>query len=381
MDAKKYYFDYTANTPLDPQVRQTLAEFYADHYGNSAGIHRFARDMKTHLDEARAYFARFIGAKSSEIVFTASATESNNTVLKGLVRHYPDKKHILISAIEHASVYNTARVLRASEFEVEEIPVNTEGSVRPEEVKNRIRPDTLLVSVMWVNNELGSITPIGEIGKICREQGALFHCDAVQGFAKMPLNVHKMSIDFLTASAHKIYGPIGVGLLFIREGLKLEPLLHGGGHENGLRSSTVNVPGIVGFRKAIEIYERNHQKEWQRVSEFRQQLLSFIQNEIDGSRINSPANGIPHIINCSFDKVNGELLAIALDKQGIAVSTGSACSSGKIIKSRVLGAIDVPMNFQAGTIRISLGRYTTQEETDYLKEQLKQAVNKVRKIS
>ncbi len=381
MNRKKYYFDYTANTPLDPQVLETLRTFYAEHYGNSAGIHAFARDMKFHLDESRLFFAQKIGAQSSEIIFTASATESNNTVLKGLARHYPDKKHLLISAVEHASVYKTAHVLQDFGLKVEVVPVDGQGRVDPDEIKKRLRPDTLLVSVMWVNNELGTIQPIQEIGKICRAQGVFFHCDAVQGFAKMPLNVHEAAIDFLTASAHKIYGPLGVGLLFIRDGLKIEPLLHGGGHENGLRSSTVNVPGIVAFQKALQIYVQNHQKEWQRVLDFREKIISYLQKNIEGMRLNSPSEGIPHILNVSFEKVNGELLAISLDKRGIALSTGSACSSGKVIKSRILQAIGVPAALQGGTIRISLGRFTTQDEVDYLLEQLVMAVKKVREIS
>ncbi len=381
MQKKKYYFDYTANTPVDPKVQETLRAFYAEHFGNSSGIHAFARDMKFRLDEARLFFAKEIGARSSEIIFTASATESNNTVLKGLARHYPEKKHLLISAVEHASVYKTAHVLQDFGLKVEVVPVDTQGRVDPDEIKKRLRPDTLLVSVMWVNNELGTIQPVHEIAKVCREREVLFHCDAVQGFAKMPLKVHEMHVDFLSAAGHKIYGPIGVGLLFIRDGLKVEPLLHGGGHENGLRSSTVNVPGIVAFQKAMEIYSLERQEEWQRILELRERILSYLKNNMDGIRINSPSDGIPHILNVSFEKVNGELLAISLDKQGIALSTGSACSTGKVIKSRILQAIGVPAKYQSGTIRISLGRFTTDDEVDYLLEQLEEAVKKVRKIS
>ena len=378
---KKYYFDYAASTPLAPQVRTVLNEFYAAHYGNSAGIHAFARDMKTHLDRAREFFAHFLGVTSSEIIFTASATESNNFLLKGLAYRFPEKKHLIISAVEHASVFETARYLEKSGFQVDELSVDAYGCVDPEEIRKKIRPDTLLVSIIWVNNELGTIQPLKEIGQICREADVLFHSDAVQGFAKIPLKVRDFNLDFVTASSHKIYGPMGAGLLYIKNGIRPEPLLHGGGHENGLRSSTVNVPAIVGFQTATELYEKERTQETERIRLFRKQILELVKNEIPGSHVNSPADGLPHILNLSFEKVDGELLAIFLDKQGIAVSTGSACSTGKVKGSRILQAIRLPAKFRKGTIRISLGRFTTQDEVNYLLERLKQAVEKVRKIS
>lgn len=378
---EKIYFDYAANTPVDPLVRQMLMKFYADHYGNAAGIHTFARDMREHLDRAREFFARYLGAKSSEIVFTASATESNNLVLKGLAARFPEKKHLLISAVEHASVHQTALHLEKMGLEIEMIPVDQSGLIDPDEVKKRLRKNTLLVSVIWVNNELGTIQPVEEIGKICREAGILFHTDAVQGFSKLDVNINTFNADFLTASAHKIYGPLGVGLLYKKQNIPLEPLLHGGGHENGLRSSTVNVPGIVAFQKAAEIYQQVRQAEWQQLVTFKQAIVEFVQQSIPGSRINSSENAVPHILNISFEKVDGELLAILLDREGIAISTGSACSTGKVKASRVMDAIHLPAKFKKGTIRISLGRFTTEEQVEYLLQTLKTAVEKVRKIS
>ncbi|MCD6375988.1 MAG: cysteine desulfurase [Caldisericaceae bacterium] len=378
---EKIYFDYAANTPLDPQVRQVLMQFYEEHYGNSAGIHSFARDMREHLDRAREFFARYLGARSSEIVFTASATESNNLVFKGLAARFPEKNHLLISAVEHASVLQTALYLEKLGFEVEMIPVDQTGQLDPDEVKKRIKSNTLLVSVIWVNNELGTIQPIETIGQLCRAAGVLFHTDAVQGFAKLALNVKSFNIDFLTASAHKIYGPLGVGLLYVKQGTSLEPLLHGGGHENGLRSSTVNVPGIVAFQKAAEIYRQIRQEEWQQLASFKEAITEFVQQNIPGARINSSENSVPHILNVSFENVDGELLAILLDREGIAISTGSACSTGKLKASRIVDAIHLPQKFKKGTIRISLGRFTTAEQVEHLLQKLKTAVEKVRKIS
>ncbi len=376
----KVYFDYAASTPVAPEVRQMLSEFYENHYGNSAGIHSFARDMKEHLDAAREFFAHHLGVKSSEVIFTASATESNNFILKGLAQRFPEKKHLVISAVEHASVFQTARYLEKFGFEVTQLPVDAQGKIDPDAVRKALRPTTLLVSVIWVNNELGTIQPLKEVGQVCREAEVFFHSDAVQGFGKLPLNVADCNLDFLTASAHKIYGPLGVGLAYIKEGLVPEPLLHGGGQENGLRSSTVNVPGIVGFRKAVELYEQQREAESARIRRFRTQILEMTLNEIPDCRVNSPQDGLPHILNLSFKNTDGELLAILLDKQGIALSTGSACSTGKIKTSRILQAIGLAEPFKRGTLRISLGRFTTQQEVDYLLERLKEAVEKVRRM-
>ncbi len=376
----KIYLDYAASTPVDPQVQKVLNTFYAKYYGNSEGIHSFARQMRDQLDQARSFFAQALGAQSSEIVFTASATESNNTILKGLAARFSEKKQILISAIEHASIQKTATFLQKYGFEPILLPVNEKGQVDPQEVKKKINHQTLLVSIIWVNNEIGTIQPIAEIGQICQQQGVFFHTDAVQGFAKMVLDLNKMAIDFVTASSHKIYGPIGAGLMYVKEGRLLEPLLHGGGQENGLRSSTVNVPAIVGFKTAVQIYDAHRQQEWQKVTALRNRMVHFIEHHMDGFLINSPADGIPHILNISFEQVDGELLAIYLDRQGFALSTGSACSSGKVKGSRILEAMGVPAKFRSGTIRISLGRFTTEEEIDHFLEQLKTAVNKLRKM-
>ncbi|NOX90601.1 MAG: cysteine desulfurase [Calditrichaeota bacterium] len=377
----RFYFDYAANTPVDPEIRRFLAEFYETHYGNSAGIHHFARDMREVLDRARVVVAKAIGAGSSEIVFTSSATESNNMILKGLAHKYPDKNHIIISSVEHSSVFEVTQFLKTIGFSVSFIPVDQNGKIDADEIEGLIRPETLLVSVIWVNNELGTIQPLEEIGSICRQAGILFHTDAVQGFAKLPVNVRETNIDLLTASSHKIYGPLGAGMAYIKEGIKLEPLLHGGGHEDGKRSSTVNVPAIAAFAKAVELYQPAAKTEFERIKKFRQKIVQSVLESVPDSRINGDPDGLPHIINLSFKNVDGELLAIYLDRKGIAVSTGSACSTGKIRASRILEACNVSVEWRKGTIRISLGRFTTDEAVDYLIKELVNAVEKVRKIS
>ncbi len=377
---KRYYFDYAANTPVDPQVLEAMTEFYKRHFGNASGIHGFARDVQAALDNARATLASSIGAKESEIVITASATESNNTVFKGLAHLFPQKSHVIISSIEHPSVLQTANFLKTLGFEVTEIELNENGQVTPQMVEAALRPETLLVSVMWVNNEVGVMQPIAEIAKVCRKKGVFFHTDAVQGYGKYKIDVHHSNVDFLTASSHKIYGPLGAGLLFVRDGLRFEPLLHGGGHENGRRASTVNVPAVVGFARAVEIYEQIRDHENERIQKWREQIVQAVQ-QIPDSRINEFPAQAHNIVNISFKNVDGELLAIFLDRQGIAVSTGSACSSGKIKESRILKACHVPAEYRRGTIRVSLGRFNSDDEVAFLLKVLPEAVQKVRKIS
>lgn len=381
MEMKRIYLDYAANTPVDQRIADYLHDLYLNHYGNSAGVHWFARDMRQILDQARSRMASFMGAKPEEVVFTGSATESNNFIFKGLAQQHPGKKHLIISAVEHASVFETAKYLQKSGYEISFLPVDASGKVLVDSLPRLIRPDTLLVSVIWVNNELGTIQPLQEIGAICRQSGVLFHTDAVQGFAKIPLNVQESNIDALTASSHKIYGPLGAGLAWIRDGIKITPLLHGGGHEYGKRSSTVNVPAIAAFTRAVELYEKERETEWERIETFRQKIMEAILNAIPDSKINGAPDGLPHILNVSFKNVNAEILAMYLDRQGIAVSTGSACSSGKVSGSRILEAIKISKEWTTGAIRISLGRFTTEDEIDFLLQKLPEAVNKVRKIS
>ncbi len=383
MQQNKIYLDYAANTPVDPRVFAAMKPFLSGRWGNASGIHQFAADMKTAVEDARSLISSELNAGNGHVVFTGSATESNNLALKGIAAAYADKgRHIIISAVEHASVYETARYLEKQGFEVTRIPVDGLGNVDPEQIKENLRSDTILVSVVFVNNEIGTIAPISEIGKICREAGVLFHSDAAQGFAKLPLDVQANHIDLLSASAQKIYGPTGAGLLFLKNGVKCEPLLHGGGQEGGLRSSTLNVAGIAGLARAVEIYQQEGEAEHQRLRDFKEQLYREISNHIPDVFCNSdPQKGMYNILNFSFAGVDNELLAMLLDQQGIAVSTGSSCSAGKFSPSRVLKACKHDDKRIRSALRLSLGRFLKAEDAERIIETLALSVQHARSLS
>lgn len=380
---KKIYLDYAANTPLDERVLSEMLPCLKHEYGNTTGIHQYAHQMQNILEQARENIAQSIGSKSGEIIFAGSATESNNTVLKGLTQGNNGRgKHIITSQVEHPSVYEVCKYLEKSGFEITYLPVDSLGYIDPGDLKNALRKDTILVSLIFVNNELGTIEPIAEIGKICKEAEICFHTDAAQGFGKLAIDVNNLGIDLLTASSHKIYGPLGAGMLYIRQGIKLEPLLQGGGQEFGIRSSTVNVPAIVGFSKAVSIYENERENERKRNIQMRQKIISAITANIPDAKINGdPEHGAYNILNISFKNTDGQLLAMQLDRKGIAVSTGSSCSSGKIETSHVLKACKIDPRWIRGTIRISLGRFTNQDEVEYLINILPETVYEIRKLS
>ncbi|MGD9898822.1 MAG: cysteine desulfurase family protein [Calditrichaceae bacterium] len=380
---KQIYLDNAATTPVDVRVLEYMMPYLTEKWGNSTGTHYYSRIMNDALEESRTIFAKILGGKESEIVFTGSATESNNTIIKGIARaDNPKGKHIIISAIEHSSVHETCRYLEKSGYEITVIPVNRTGRVNPDDIQSAIRPDTLLVSVILVNNEIGTLEPVEKIGRICHAAGVLFHTDAVQGFGKIDLNVNKFHIDLLSASSHKIYGPGGAGLLYIRSGVKMDPLLHGGMQENGLRSSTVNVAAIAGFAKAAELMVAERMEENNLLGKFKNKIIGNAQKNIPEVLINGdPEYSVNHIVSISFKNADGELIAMQLDREGIAVSTGSSCSSGQFNRSHVLSACRIPESWAKGTIRISLGRFTKETEIDYLMEILPEIVKKVRKIS
>ncbi len=382
---KRIYLDYAATTPVDPRVVKAMRPYLTEKFGNTMSLHYFGQEAKLALEQSRQTVADLINAKPNEIIFTGSATESNNMVLKGIALRQAqgkqNKNHIIISSIEHPCIVESAKWLKKQGFEITELPVDKYGLVNPEDVKNAITGKTILVSIIHASNEIGTIQPIEQIGEICREKGVYFHTDASQSFGKIPIDVDKMNIDLLTASSHKIYGPKGAGLLHVREGVKIEPLLHGGGQENGLRSSTVNTAAIVGFAKAIEIAKAEMKKENARLTKLRDKLIKGLL-KIEGSHLSGhPKKRLANNVNVWFSFVEGESLVIQLDLEGIACSTGSACSSIKLEPSPVLLAIGLKPQEAHGSLRISLGRFTTEKEINYLLKVLPKIIKKIRAIS
>ena len=380
---KKIYLDYAATTPVDPRVLKAMLPYFSVTFGNTMSLHSFGQEAKAALEESRAIVADLINAKPNEIIFTSSATESNNLALKGVAFANKNKgRHIIISQIEHACVRETAKWLETQGFEVTRIKVDEYGLVSPEDVKKAIKKETILVSIIHASNEIGTIQPIEEIGRICKERGVYFHTDAVQSFGKIPIDVNKMNIDLLTASSHKMYGPKGAACLFVREGVKIEPILHGGGHEFGLRSSTVNVAAIVGFAKACEICKKEMKKEAERLTKLRDKLIKGVLEKIPGSRLNGhPKMRLPNNANFSFKGVEGEAIVIQLDLLGIAGSTGSACASAKLEPSPILLAIGLKPEQAHGSLRLTLGRWTKEKDIEYVLKVLPKVIKNLRKIS
>jgi cysteine desulfurase len=381
--AKKIYLDYAATTPVDPRVIKTMLPYFTERFGNTMSLHSFGQEAKQALEESREKVADLIGAKSNEIIFTSSATESNNLVLKGVAFANKNKgNHIIISSIEHPCIMESAKWLEKQGFEVTRLAVDKYGLVNPKDVKKTIKRETILVSIIHASNEIGTIQPISEIGRVCREKGVYFHTDATQSFGKIPIDINKMNIDLLSASSHKLYGPKGVGCLFVREGVRIEPILHGGGQESGLRSSTVNVAGIVGFAKACKIAKTEMKKEARKQTKLRDKLIKGILQKIKGSHLNGhPKKRLPNNANFWFEFVEGESIVIQLDLLGVAASTGSACSSVKLEPSHVLLAIGLKHEQAHGSLRLSLGRWTTEKEINYLLKVLPGVIKNLRKIS
>jgi len=389
---KKIYLDYAATTPVDPRVVKAMLPYFTNKFGNTASLHSFGAEAKTAVDKSRKIIADAIKASASEIYFTSSATESNNLALKGLAWANPAKKHIIVSSVEHDCVLTSAAWLEQQGLKLTLLPVDKNGMVNPDEVKKAIRPDTLLVSVMHGNNEIGTINPIGEIGKICREKSVYFHTDAAQTFGKLPIDVNRQNIDLLTASAHKIYGPKGAAILYVRTGIKIKPILHGGGHENGLRSSTVNVPAIVGFAEATKICLAEMKTENARLIKLRDKLINGILSAQSGpasggknipdSHLNGhPTKRLPNNVNFRFSYIEGEAIIMMLDSLGIAASTASACSSPKLQPSHVLLACGLRPQDAHGSLRLSLGRWTTDNEIDKVLKILPEVIEKLRSFS
>ncbi len=374
----KVYFDYAATTPLDPRVFKEMKPFLREDFGNSVSLHSFGQKVRQFLEDSRQSIADLLSCKPNEVLFTGSATESNNWALKGL-SFASEKKHIIVSSIEHPCILETSRWLESRGFKVTKAPVDKQGLVDLDFLKKEITKDTLLVSIIHASNEIGTIQPIEKIGKMCREKGVYFHTDAAQSFGKIPVDLE--NVDLMTASSHKIYGPKGAALLFVKEGVDIEPLLHGGGQERGLRSSTVNVPAIVGFARASEIAFSEMAKEKERLSKLRDRMIKEVL-KIDNCYLNGhPQKRLPNNANFRFSFIEGESLVLKLDSKGIATSTGSACSSEKLEPSHVLLAIGLKPEQAHGSLRVTLGRQTTEKEIDYFLKVLPEIVKDLRKIS
>ncbi|MGB3988694.1 MAG: cysteine desulfurase family protein [Minisyncoccales bacterium] len=379
---KRVYLDNAATTKVDDRVLEAMEPYFQEKYGNTMSLHSFGQEARIALDKSRETVADMIGSNSDEIIFTSSATESNNFVMKGIASANFDKgKHLIISSIEHPCIMESALWLERRGFEITRLKVDSLGRVNPENVREAIREDTVLVSIIHASNEIGTIQPISEIGKICKEKGVYFHTDSTQILGKESIDVSNLNVDMLTASAHKMYGPKGIGILFLKKGTKIDPLLHGGGQESDMRSSTINLPLIVGFAKACEISSTVMEKENERIKTLRDKIIDEALKIKDTKLNGDPCNRLSNNINLRFDFIEGESLVISLDMLGIATSTGSACSSNKLQPSHVLLAIGLKPQEAHGSLRISLGRWTTSKEVDYFLKNLPAAVEKLREIS
>ena len=389
MKRKNIYLDYAATTPLDPKVLEAMLPYLKEEYGNPSSIHSLGQRALLAIDKAREEVAEFLNCQAEEIIFTGSATEANNLAIKGVIQNLKSeignaKPHIITSQIEHHAILEPCHQLEKKGLaEVTYLPVNKEGIVSVSEVKKAIKKNTVLISIMYANNEIGTVQPIAEIGKLLKsiKSKIYFHTDAVQAINYLDCDVHKLGIDLLTLSAHKIYGPKGIGALFIRKGTPLEPQILGGGHEFGFRSGTENVAGIVGLGTAV-VEVKNQKSKIKNLERLRDKLINEILKNIPGSKLNgSRKNRLPNNANFTFEGVEGEALVIALDQEGICASTGSACSSKSLEPSHVLLALGLSEIGAHGSLRLTLGRYTTEKEIEKILKVLPKIIKRLRKIS
>lgn len=379
----RIYMDHGATTRPDPEVISAMLPYFNDLFGNASSLHTFGREAKDALNRSHEKVARLLGTGPEEIIFTSGGTESDNLAIKGIAYLKKNKgKHIIASVIEHPAVLNTCMYLEEAGYRITYIPVDEMGLVNPGDVKAAITDDTILISIMHANNEIGTIQPISEISRIAHERDVLVHTDAVQSIGKISTTIAELGVDLLSISAHKIHGPKGVGALYVNKGINLESLVHGGGHEMGKRSGTENIPGIVGLAKAIELSEQRLDKDASYLTGLRDTMINKITNGISNCYLSGhPTKRLPNNVNMRFSFVEGESLMLMLDTKGVAVSTGSACSSGSLEPSHVLTALNIPPVEIHGNLRITLGRENTMEEVDYVVENLVEIVDKLRAIS
>ena len=380
---KRIYLDYAATTPTHPEVVEAMLPYFNEVFGNPSGIYSYSQEAKGATEEARDKVAALIGAGSEELIFTSGGTEADNFAIKGMAyANEPKGNHIITSSIEHHAVIETCKFLEKRGFEVTYLPVDEYGLVDTDDVKTAITDKTILVSVIHANNEVGTIEPIAEIGRITKEAGICFHTDAVQTAGHIPVDVNELEVDLLSMSAHKLYGPKGVGALYIRKGTRLVSFMHGGDQERRRRASTENVPGIVGFGKAVELAQQEMSEEVERLTYLRDKLTKSLLERIDHIRLNGhPLKRLPNNVNVSVDFVEGESMLLNLDLEGICASTGSACSSSSLEPSHVLLAMGLPHEQAHGSLRFSLGKWTTEEEISQVLEVLPRVIAKLRAMS
>jgi cysteine desulfurase len=380
---KRIYFDHAATTPTHPEVLKVMSFYFAEAFGNPSSLHYFGQKAKAAVEEARQEIAALIGAQDEEIVFTSGGTEADNFAIKGVAYANEHKgNHIITSHIEHHAVLEPCKFLEKQGFKVTYLSVDKYGLIDPEDVKRAITDKTILISIMHANNEVGTIEPIAEIGEIVRERGIYFHTDAVQTVGHIPVNVGELGVDLLSISAHKLYGPKGVGALYIRKGTRAVPFMHGGEQERGRRAGTENVPGIVGFGKAVEIAREEIDEEARRLTFLRDRLIRGLFERIDRIYLNGhPSQRLPNNVNGSIEFVEGESMLLNLDLHGIAASTGSACSSSSLKPSHVLLALGLSPERAHGSLRFSLGRGTTEEDIEHVLKILPSIVSRLRSMS
>jgi len=380
---RKIYLDHNATTPVHPEVLEAMLPFYKEGFGNASSIHSFGREAKVALEESREKVAKLLNADPLEIYFTSGGTESDNLAIKGIAWANSKKgNHIITSKIEHHAILESCKFLEREGLEVTYLPVDRYGLADPDELKKNIKKETILVSIMHANNEVGTIEPIEELSKIARENGVYFHTDAVQSTGKIKIDVNSLGVDLLSLSAHKFYGPKGVGAIYIKRGVRLTPLAHGGHHEKARRAGTENVPGIVGLAKALEIANRDMEKEDKRLKNLSERFFEKIKEQISDVYLNGhPELRIPNTLNLSFKGVEGESIILSLDLKGIAVASGSACTSGTLEPSHVLSAMGVPPDLAQSSLRFSFGRSNTFDDIDYVVEVLPEIVSRLRAMS
>jgi len=379
---ERIYLDHAATTPVLPEVADAMRPYMTEMFGNPSSVHSFGQEAKRVLDESRDAVARIIGADASEVYFTSGGTESDNLALIGVAKAAKNGNHIITTAIEHHAVLETCEYLKTAGIETTVLPVDEHGLVDPAQIEAAITDKTILVSVMHANNEIGTIEPLEEISKITRERGILLHTDAVQAIGAIPMDVNALGVDLLTLTAHKFYGPKGIGALYVRKGTRIAPIIHGGSQERQRRAGTENVPGIVGLAKALEISQVDIEARARSISDLRDYLIRGLVERIEDLRLNGhPTRRLPNNVNVAVQYIEGEGMLLSLDMIGVAASSGSACTSGSLEPSHVLRAIGLPQDIAHGSIRFSLGRATTQADLDFVLDHFPPIVARLRSLS